>query len=1444
VVLLAFIACGFDLQAQIKADFSADTLSFCPPYSVVFKDLTTGGGAITSRRWEFGQGGTSNSNNASPSASYTNSGTYNVKLVVSDGINKDSITKTAYIKAFTLPKVGFTTTQPPNGCAPLSLNFVDTTKLGSAPLKSYSWNFGDGYRSTTKNPAHTYHYDGNYTVVLSVVDTNGCSASFKNTSFVKVIKGPLANFSVSPFASSCNPPHKVNFINQSSGTGTLSYFWKFGNLDSSVLKSPSYTFGVGAYDITLIVKNSTGCADTIKRSHFITVGAPKADFDVIDTVCLSDTNKVFFKDRSVGANTFLWSFGDGIKSSKRNPSHNYKKTGTYSVQLIIGLATPCSDTITKTIEVIQPIVSFTTDIDYWCDNKKVEYTPSGTYANEAKTLIWDYWKWPDYKINRAKPKTFGPNSILKKRKGKHIDTLTVFYPKWGSCSSKVILQKFEIWRPDGHPLIDPYTGCAPLTVQLKDRMLPHDSVTVGTWLFDGKNPRVTRSTSQTYTVPGNYSVSYTFKHKRLGCVYKYGPYIIEVGKKQKADFKVEPLRACVNDTVKFINTSTDTNKIKKYSWNLHWANRIPFTHNKNEMKQYQDTGYKSIMLIVDNGGCPDTLIRDSAVFIMGPIGDFAQNLDCDKRYDREFIHLNWFDVQRFKYDFGDTLGYDSLNRTANYIYNRRGDFKVKLTLYNDTNGCKLEIEKMVWVRDLKFVSSINKHVGCYPTFFSFKVDKSQDLARVLVHSYGNISTGSPTTTFSIKSKKKGFDRPMLVGSDDNGCTDTAYYWVKTYLPTANFTVSQDSGCAPFLVTVKDSSVTDTTFSSLKWAVAENQSDTQKTSNFTFRTAGKKFIQLTVRDTLGCVNAKTKWVYSLQPHPAIAADTQVCTGIEVQFFNKGGQPNETHAWSFGDTLTGTGKSPKIKYTRPGRKSIRLTSTDNFGCDSTLNKNLWIEVQKAVLPTVVSEPEDTTCYPADIDFTIKNPDSTVRFYFWRFDTADAFVRLSGPNAFYNYNKPGVFGVDIGVETTFGCRDTFRVDSVLRVGGPYARFDMKDTFCFQEESEFNLKEVSGVYEFRMDFGDGNLDTFPQNTDTIRHFYLNGGFYPVSLIFTDSLGSCVKSIRDSVFIQEIQAKINIRDTSGCSVFKLNVKADTANVNKYQWSINGDTLSSNQVFSQDFSEPGERRLILKPINTNTGCYNLDSVRFTVFPLPSLSKSGDGLYCYDDSILVVVSGAKDYLWTPSDFLSSSSSDSVKLKPENDIIYSVEGTNEFGCKSLIDLKFNVVKPPYLKSFKDTTLYVGQVINLDQGIEGEWIYKWTPAFFLSCSDCPNPELKANRDITYNLNISDKYGCFSIDTSFSVFAKDEYKLFIPNAFTPNSDGLNDLFDFYAEGFKKMEYFRIYTRWGEEVYEFTSMEDGWDGLYNGEFWPTNVSLVYKGRFIRFNKEAVDVVGSVTIVR
>ena len=184
--LFFLVAFYFPTIAQLKADFEADTIEFCPPYAVNFKDKSTGG-RITSRVWSFGQGGTSNANNPFPSATYSSSGSFTVSLTVIDGTSSSTVTKNAYIKAYGFPRANFNTTQSKIGCAPLTINLNDNTTIGSAPIATYNWNFGNGTRSNTQNATVVYSLPGKYTVSLSVTDTNGCNGSEQKVAYIEAV---------------------------------------------------------------------------------------------------------------------------------------------------------------------------------------------------------------------------------------------------------------------------------------------------------------------------------------------------------------------------------------------------------------------------------------------------------------------------------------------------------------------------------------------------------------------------------------------------------------------------------------------------------------------------------------------------------------------------------------------------------------------------------------------------------------------------------------------------------------------------------------------------------------------------------------------------------------------------------------------------------------------------------------------------------------------------------------------------------------------------------------------------------------------------------------------------------------------------------------------------------------------------------------------------------
>jgi CSLREA domain-containing protein len=182
------------------AEFSGTPTSGTVPLNVQFTDQSTGD--ISSRSWDFGDGGNSTATN--PSHTYTTSGAYTVSLTVTGPGGSDSETKTNYISVAdpAQPPIAEFSGTPTSGTVPLNVQFTDQS---TGDISSRSWNFGDGGNSTATNPSHTYTTSGDYTVSLTVSGPGGSDSETK-----------IEYISVTP------PPCTLVVTNtQSSGPGSL-----------------------------------------------------------------------------------------------------------------------------------------------------------------------------------------------------------------------------------------------------------------------------------------------------------------------------------------------------------------------------------------------------------------------------------------------------------------------------------------------------------------------------------------------------------------------------------------------------------------------------------------------------------------------------------------------------------------------------------------------------------------------------------------------------------------------------------------------------------------------------------------------------------------------------------------------------------------------------------------------------------------------------------------------------------------------------------------------------------------------------------------------------------------------------------------------------------------------------------------------------------------------
>jgi gliding motility-associated-like protein len=145
-----------------------------------------------------------------------------------------------------------------------------------------------------------------------------------------------------------------------------------------------------------------------------------------------------------------------------------------------------------------------------------------------------------------------------------------------------------------------------------------------------------------------------------------------------------------------------------------------------------------------------------------------------------------------------------------------------------------------------------------------------------------------------------------------------------------------------------------------------------------------------------------------------------------------------------------------------------------------------------------------------------------------------------------------------------------------------------------------------------------------------------------------------------------------------------------------------------------------------------------------------------------------------------------------------------------------------------------------------WSWSPSKYLSCTTCKSPEAKPVEPMNYQVTVTNAFGCTATDTvSIKLFCS-ESRIYIPNSFTPNNDGVNDRFSIKGQGIRVVKYLGIYNRWGELVFERSNFQvddknGAWDGRFKGLLVPTG-SYVYFAE-MSCNEKTFTQKGTVTVV-
>jgi gliding motility-associated-like protein len=231
----------------------------------------------------------------------------------------------------------------------------------------------------------------------------------------------------------------------------------------------------------------------------------------------------------------------------------------------------------------------------------------------------------------------------------------------------------------------------------------------------------------------------------------------------------------------------------------------------------------------------------------------------------------------------------------------------------------------------------------------------------------------------------------------------------------------------------------------------------------------------------------------------------------------------------------------------------------------------------------------------------------------------------------------------------------------------------------------------------------------------------------------------------------------------------------------------------------------------SNSCYRRDTVGVIV-SVRSPIISEDTAVCLGDKILLSAGGGYAYQWFPSTGLSCDNCPDPFASPSQTTLYSVSIADELGCSDTLTTTLTVHPLPVLKvNTTDTAIVFGIPVQLFAMGSESIHYYWTPATGLSDNLIPNPIANPTKTTDYIVMVTDIHKCRSYDTVL-VRVRTDVPILIPSAFSPNGDGVNDVFGIVNLTFHRVMEFRVFNRWGQEVFSTQDSYKGWDGTFKGQ--------------------------------
>jgi gliding motility-associated-like protein len=1408
----------------LHADFQVLNSQVCnPPSTVSFQNASTGPGTLV-YAWSFGDGGVSSLPN--PTHVYTTPGNYMVKLVVKNNLGcADSVVKQ---NAVTVTQIKASFTAPVSTCEGSTISILNNSTPSTLPAV---WDFGDGTTSTDANPTKMYNVAGTYTIKL-INGTPGCTDTISHNIVVNTT--PSADFTSTLPPAGCRLPVSASFNNTSPNIAT--YAWDFGDGGTASIANPTHVYTThGTFTVTLSVTATNGCkAQVTKPAHIVNI-APVVNFilGIPHQGCVPFTAELAANvSTPEPVASYLWDFGDNTTSSAAQPSHVYNAAGSYTVGVTITTINGCVATYNLPNAValsVKPVAAFTASPLDACANQNIDFVNQTVSTTTAYSYTWMFG-------DGTSSASENPNHHYRDT-GLFKVTLIV---KNGACSDTLAIDSFVHISP---PIADynvSFTCDTPMLRHFQDLSI---GATEWLWDFGDGSTSTQQHPSHIYATAGSYQVKLLVRNNT--CTDEMEQNVTLTN--NVVDFSYTDTALCHKSLVQFEASNPDPT-ITSYAWAF--GDGGSNSSSTTAMNHVYTSGglFNVILSTTDILGCIRTISHPINVTVLGPDALFSNPQGVCINTPATFLeasHLNvGSPVLSRIWDFGDGKKDTTTSSSTNHVYTSTGTFTVKLVV-NDGDGCydSLVKNQVIMVTDPQVDFTILDTLKCTLTDMRF-LQNAQGYGLQYKWDFGD-ATSSTDANPVHQYATQGRYAIKLTVADQFGCikslTKTSALHVAN--PVAAFSLA-DSGstCPPFIMQVHNTSSYAT--SSL-WDFDDGGFSSLDTPSHFYNTPGLYNIKLTVT---GHGNCSSEFIYRLNirgPSGTISySPLSLCLPGIAEFRTQ--VKNSHHfLWDFGDgnTLVSTDTILSHTYTDPGVYEPKLLLTDSSGCSIPV-----IGTGSIVVSDVTAAIDSVPPLYCDSTFIQFANASTAAFdsitsYHWNFGDGNTDTTANPRHLFVGQ---GIYKVKMMVTSEKGCTDT-TTTTIKVVNSPTIAMLADTSICIDKTAHFAgqfVRQDTAIVQWLWTFGNNNQSTLQTPPD---QQYLTAGTYVVSLLASNRSG-CTDTVFSTLVVHPLPPVNAGPDTAIClgQTFQLSPTGAAT----YVWTAN-NTLSCTNCTSPIATAVLPMNTYMVTGTSTAGCISADTINIKVVQPFSITYNTTDTLCEGEQKQLLAAGAEFYSWTPVTGLNDPSIPNPIASPVITTNYMVIGRDYKSCFFDTGYVPIVVYPiPGFNIVSDQiTIPAGTTITLNTTNSADinkW--RWVPAAGLSCADCPNPVVTPTRDILYKAIAYNDGGCVKEDQVLITTICNGGNVFIPNTFSPNGDGMNDLFYPRGNGINGIKALRVFNRWGAIVfqkynYAINDATAGWDGTMNGQKLPADV-YIYDAEVICDNNQILPMKGNVTLIR